>query len=168
MSNRNITNNSNNFTGKTNKSIINKYNNSVSMSQSNSHLIISSVLQYFVTPPRFCTTARCLAGIESTRVRRNCCGRAFHSRLAATSRSRLVCSGGMWRLRRRFNSAQTCSIGFKSGERAGQSMVLINPCCRAFLATCAVWTGALSCIKCVRLGLCRKNGMMFALTISLA
>ncbi len=71
----------------------------------------------------------------------------FHSSLRAAVRACTV-AGGFWRPETRlWRMSHKCSIGFKSGDRAGNSMKSMPSCSRQAWTTLAVWGRALSCIR---------------------
>lgn len=75
------------------------------------------------------------------------CDMAFHSATRAWESSRTFCTGFGSEESLRESMSQTCYIGFRSGDLAGQSMTSITSSSKKFRTTLAVRGRALSCTK---------------------
>ena len=109
-------------------------------------------------PPSALMTAVHLLPIEATTLAWKFCGISFH--MLTRSPANSCRFDGCWgsRRRRRSISSQTCSMGFKSGEFAGQGSSSISFSFMNCWTTRAVCGRALSCWN-VRCGQCwRRNG----------
>ena len=85
--------------------------------------------------------------MEAMRWRITSCGMAVHSACKAAASWGRVCGWGCRRRRRRSNSSQRCSMGFKSGDLEGQGRTLMLWCLKKTVVSRAVWGRALSCWK---------------------
>ena len=83
--------------------------------------------------------------MDAIKVLTRACGIVCHSFWSACSSWRRFCGAG-WRWRtRRSSSSQRCSIGLRSGERAGQRITLTFCCSKKSVVMRAVCGRALSC-----------------------
>lgn len=106
-----------------------------------------NAFQYLVWPPRACMHAWQRRGMLLMRRRMMSCG--ISSQICV--RASLSCCtvwGATWRrLMDRNIMSQRCSIGFKSGDREGHSIVSIPSSSTYCLHTLATWGPVLSCIR---------------------
>ena len=103
--------------------------------------------QYLVWPPRACMHAWQRRGMLLMRRRMVSCGMSSQICLRASVSSCKVWGATWRRLMDRNIMSQRCSIGFRSGDRHGHSIVSIPSSSRYCLHTLATWGRALSCIR---------------------
>lgn len=99
--------------------------------------------QYFVGPPFAVITAEILFGKLLTRFLQSSEVIAFHSRRRQRFRSSLLLI--VWRLILRFNKPHKYSLGFRSGDWAGQSRSSVLFSRNHDIVRADLWHGALCC-----------------------
>ena len=102
-------------------------------------------IQYLVCPPWLLTIGTNLLYMEWIRCLIKAIGIAAHILRKATLRSAAVIGLGRTSLSFLWISSHKCSIGFKSGLRAGHSMIMMLCCWRKSLVALASWARAVSC-----------------------
>ena len=133
--------------------------------KSREFMVLLTTVQYRVWPPWTLRTAVHRRLIDSTSRRRVAPGIACHSCCSSCARSWRVAGGGLMARTRRPSTSHRCSMGLRSGERAGQS-ILTTPCCRRKVRTTAArWHGALSSWKMAPLPTACRAGRTRGLTI---
>ena len=94
--------------------------------------------QYLLCPPWSCNTAAIRLGMDAIKVLTRACG------IVCSSWRRFCGAGWRWRTQRS-SSSHRCSIGLRSGERAGQRITLTFCCSKKSVVMRAVCGRALSC-----------------------